>query len=462
MPSTNRRTNALEFAARFGDEERFRVAFELAGTGIGLVDEYGRFFEVNEKLSDLFGISKEELIGKKLGNLPVPDGDTPALDPDRVTLKANLPIILERRFSSRQGQIVWVEISYERFTRQNGNSACFVVSLHDITERKLLQMELAKQASLDSLTNALNRSSFAERGEIELLRSGRHRYKVSLVMVDLDHFKNINDTFGHAVGDQVLSKFGDLVRSCLRMIDLFGRWGGEEFVILLPDTGPSDAKNVSERIRDSLDGWAAPCGARVTASLGVASYRTAEIFASLLDRADAAMFQAKQNGRNCVVVDGDDLRRESAPTVDRHASLELHWRKVYACGVPDLDAEHKSLFGIAKRLSMLRAERDSVALAAAVDELIAHIANHFKHEEILLELGRFPELEVHRLSHRKLLAFARDLAERFRQKETTAEALLDFVVQDLVARHMIVEDRKYFAWIKNGASSEKTDKSLVD
>lgn len=459
MPLANKRTNAREPAAQFGSEETFRIAFELAGTGIGLIDESGRFFEANKKLSDIFGISREELIGKKLSDLPVPDGDQPAMDPDRVTLKADPPIILERRFSSQPGHIVWVEISYERFIRQKGNSACFVVSFHDITERKLLQMELAKQASLDSLTNALNRSSFAERADIELLRSGRHRHDVSLVMVDLDRFKAINDTFGHAVGDRVLSKFGDLIRSCLRMIDLFGRWGGDEFVILLPDTGPSGARNVAERIRDSLEGWMAPCGTRVAASLGVVSHRTGESLAALLERADAAMFQAKQNGRNCVVLGVDDPCGEPAPIVDGHATLELHWRKMYACGVPDLDSEHMQLFGIAKQISMLRADRDGVALAAQVDELIAHIASHFKHEERMLELNRFPELEVHRLGHRKLLAFARDLAERFRQKETTADVLLDFVVQDLVARHMLIEDRKYFPWMKKVASSENVDKS---
>ena len=439
------------------DQEKFRVAFEMAGVGIGLVDQQRRFLEVNKKLSEIFAIAKEELLGMTIDALPVPAGDTPALHPGELVVTRDWPLIsFEKRFVTRQGKIVWVEVSYSPLTRQKGRPDVYIGSFHDITARKTLELALARQASVDPMTQALNRPIFAERADIELLRSGRHRYKLALVMVDLDHFKAINDTYGHAAGDQVLSIFGDMTRSCLRTMDLFGRWGGEEFLLLLPDTGPSGAKRVSERIRASLDSYRFPCGAQVTASFGVAARRASERLSALVDRADAAMYKAKQSGRNRVVADAEDVRRESTRKLDALGVFELHWRKLYSCGIDKIDTEHQQLFSIANRiLAFLSSDGGTVGMEPLVDELLTHVAIHFKHEEQLLEVRGFPELEAHRLSHRKLLAQALGLAEQFRHQRVTAGALLGFVIHDVVARHMIREDRKYYSWMRKSKSADK-------
>lgn len=439
------------------DQEKFRVAFEMAGVGIGLVDPQRRFFEVNKKLSEIFAIAKDELLRMTIDALPVPAEDTPALHPGEIVLTSARPLIpFEKRFVTRQGEIVWVEVSYSPLTGQRRRPDGYVVSFHDITARKTLELALARQASVDPMTQALNRPSFTERAGIELLRSGRHRYKLSLVMVDLDHFKAINDTYGHAAGDQVLSIFGDMTRSCLRTMDLFGRWGGEEFLLLLPDTGPAGAKRVSERIRASLEACTFPCGAQVTASFGVAARRAGERLATLVDRADAAMYQAKQSGRNRVVADTEDVRRESTRKQDAIGVFELHWRKLYSCGIDKIDTEHEQLFSIANRiLALLSSDGGTVGMEPLVDELLAHVATHFEHEEQFLEVAGFPELDAHRLNHRKLLAHARGLAEQFRQQQVTAGALLGFVIHDVVATHMIREDRKYFSWMRKPKSTDK-------
>jgi diguanylate cyclase (GGDEF)-like protein/hemerythrin-like metal-binding protein/PAS domain S-box-containing protein len=442
--------------------EKFRLAFEMAGVGMGLVDQQRRFFEVNKKLSEIFAIAKEELLRMTIDALPVPAGDTPALHPAEIVLKSDRPLIpFEKRFVTRQGEIVWVEVSYSPLAGQRGRPDVYIVSFHDITARKTLELALARQASVDPMTQALNRPSFAERASIELLRSGRHRYKLSLVMVDLDHFKAINDTYGHAAGDQVLSIFGDMTRSCLRMMDLFGRWGGEEFLLLLPDAGPAGAKRVSERIRASLESYRFPCGAQVTASFGVAARRAGENLGALVDRADAAMYEAKQSGRNRVVVDAEDVRRESTRKRDSVGVFELHWRKLYSCGIDKIDTEHEQLFAMANRiLAALSSAGDTADMKPLVDDLLTHIATHFEHEEQLLEVAGFPELEAHRLNHRKLLAHARDLAEQFRQQQAAAGALLGFVIHDVVATHMIRDDRKYYSWMRKTKSAGKGKQRL--
>jgi diguanylate cyclase (GGDEF)-like protein/hemerythrin-like metal-binding protein/PAS domain S-box-containing protein len=448
------RTDKGQTVFNFTTEETFRAAFELAGVGMGLVDEHGRFFEVNIKLCEFFKIPREEMIGMTLSDLPVAKGESPALDPNTAAQLSGSPdALFERRFALAHGNQVWAEVSYGPVWGPDDKPEFFIATFHNITERKLLQSSLEKQALLDPLTLALNRLSFDQRANSELLRSGRHGYSLSLIMADLDFFKIVNDTYGHGAGDQVLGTFGRIVRECLRSMDLFGRWGGEEFLILLPDTGPSGAKRVSERIRISLEEHKFQTGAHATVSLGIVARRSGEGFSSLLERADAAMYQAKENGRNQVFVDPNDQGNEYARKPDRLGNLELHWRKAYCCGVPEIDAEHQHKFDIANRiLFALNFDPDSPEIAVLVDELLAHITEHFEHEDRMLEARGFPGAAEHAETHRRLITQANELATRYKNKETTAGALIGFVIQDVVATHILHEDRKYFAWVKKPAA----------
>lgn len=432
-------------------QERFRFAFELAGTGMGFVDPRGKFFEVNQKLCDLFGFAKEELLRMTLSDLPVPMGDTPAQYVSRIA--AEFPrTAFEKRFVSRQGIVVWAEVSYGPVFALPDQPACSLACFHDITERKLHQIALEQQAWLDPLTRAFNRLCFEDRASIELLRADRHHSRLSLVLIDLDHFKQVNDNYGHPAGDEVLRIFGEITRSCLRVMDLLGRWGGEEFLILLPDTGPASARRVSERIRTLLESYSFPSGARVTASLGVATLRVEDSFASLVARADAAMYQAKQGGRNRVVVNADDMRLRFTRRPDRLGLPELRWRKLYASGLPQIDIEHQGLFEAANRvISALGADGERGEVAPLITNLLARIADHFEHEEKLLEGYGYPQFETHRRSHRKLLDQANKLVDRYQQKEATAGALMGFVIHDVVARHMNHEDQEFLVWLKDSA-----------
>lgn len=183
----------------------------------------------------------------------------------------------------------------------------------EIEERERLAMELQRLATVDELTGLFGRRHFMHLAERELTRRHRTHGPVTAIMVDLDRFKRVNDTHGHAVGDSVLRKVGDVLRSELRALDLAGRLGGEEFAVLLPDTPLDAGQDIAERLREATAacGLSLPNGdtLRFTASFGVAEHDAHESLDSLLHRADTALYEAKRAGRNRVmttpVLDGE-------------------------------------------------------------------------------------------------------------------------------------------------------------
>ncbi len=175
----------------------------------------------------------------------------------------------------------------------------------EIEERERLAMELQRLATVDELTGLFGRRHFMHLAERELTRRHRTHGPVTAIMVDLDRFKQVNDTHGHAIGDCVLRKIGDVLRSELRALDLAGRLGGEEFAVLLPDTPEDAGQDIAERLREATAacGLSLPNGdtLRFTASFGVAEHSADESLDSLLHRADTALYEAKRAGRNRVM-----------------------------------------------------------------------------------------------------------------------------------------------------------------
>jgi diguanylate cyclase (GGDEF)-like protein len=180
---------------------------------------------------------------------------------------------------------------------------------------------LSEVSSRDSLTGLYNRWFVLEKIDSELNRAMRHGSPVSLLMLDLDHFKRINDTWGHSAGDQVLQAIGRLLRDSCRVYDVPGRYGGEEFCIVLPETKTGNTTVVAERIRQRLASSELPCGSgaiAVTASIGIAGMDSPDAGVlspgELIERADRALYAAKNRGRNRVEMWSSAL----------HASGETH------------------------------------------------------------------------------------------------------------------------------------------
>jgi diguanylate cyclase (GGDEF)-like protein len=178
-------------------------------------------------------------------------------------------------------------------------------SFEDITERVLLSKELHLQASTDYLTGVANRRSLMERLQREFERCRRHpAQRCAVLSIDLDHFKHVNDHWGHATGDAVLQHVARLMQQTTRQNDLVARSGGEEFTLLLPDTGPEEALALAERLRERIESRPVLANGQpvaITLSVGVSLIRPTDLqLDDVLARADQALYLAKDAGRNAV------------------------------------------------------------------------------------------------------------------------------------------------------------------
>jgi len=428
--------------------ERYRLAFEFANVGIGIADLDGKILEANQSLASLLGYSSAKLREMNVKELWALENPTQAqADFDLSAGSEQLKQVVERHVVRENGDIVLAEVTRGMVSCRAGNPRYFTFTVRDITETRRIQAMLEEQASTDALTGAMNRRRIEERGRFELMRSDRYGNKLSLIMIDLDHFKAVNDAHGHRAGDLVLKGFCEIARGLLRSIDILGRWGGEEFVALLPETSIAGAEIVAERMRAVLEVFRFENGIRITASLGVASHREDEEFSSLQGRADACLYQAKLGGRNQVVLDPEDLATEVTAGSAAPVLLRLHWRPAYLCGEPAIDADHLALFGMANRIiASVTAKTGGTDSLDLFRELIRHLDEHFAHEEQSLLAAGYPGAAEHVQIHRDLGERARNLAERLERGEGSEVFLLRFLVHDIVAKHMVIEDKKFFNW----------------
>jgi diguanylate cyclase (GGDEF)-like protein len=165
--------------------------------------------------------------------------------------------------------------------------------------------ELELLAYTDPLTSAYNRRYFLSAARKEILRSARYGHSLTLLMVDIDHFKSVNDTYGHDIGDEALKVTVTTLLKALRSEDILGRFGGEEFIVLLPETNAVGAELIAQRIRQVVSEIIINTGQETvsfTVSIGVSEFQDNETIEALQKRADEALYKAKENGRNCVVI----------------------------------------------------------------------------------------------------------------------------------------------------------------
>lgn len=180
-----------------------------------------------------------------------------------------------------------------------------VLKERQLTKERVRMMEkLQRLAVTDGLTKLFNSRSFYSQLETEVDRFNRYKHPLALLLLDLDHFKNYNDAFGHLEGDKVLVRFSQIIKSCLRTNDSAYRYGGEEFTVILPETAGAEARTVAQRIRSALESerFAPENGqnVQITISIGVTEYHAKEELSTFIQRADKAMYVSKQNGRNKV------------------------------------------------------------------------------------------------------------------------------------------------------------------
>ncbi|MDH5681464.1 MAG: GGDEF domain-containing protein, partial [Spirochaetota bacterium] len=168
---------------------------------------------------------------------------------------------------------------------------------HELNEKNL---ELKRLSVTDKLTQLYNRNRIDEILDYEIKQSSRHDRDLSIIMIDLDHFKSVNDQLGHQVGDEVLKEFAGLMREMSRTTDTVGRWGGEEFIVISPNCSGDEIMYLAEKLRKSVESHGFKGVGVMTCSCGVSSYEPGDDEISMLKRADEALYQAKSEGRNRV------------------------------------------------------------------------------------------------------------------------------------------------------------------
>lgn len=316
---------------------------------------------------------------------------------------------------------------------------------HFLVDEELFR-SLEQLASTDLLTSAWNRRHFQSVVEGEIHRSTRYGHPVSLLLLDIDHFKKVNDTFGHPVGDQVLREVANCIRSTIRLSDSLTRWGGEEFLVLMPNTGLSSSTALAERVRECIATHTFDGIGTVTASIGVAEYISSNSLDQWVDRADRAMYRAKDKGRN--QVQADPARNEACSSTEHleGSFLKLVWSEAYCCGHPTIDSQHRHLFVLANELlDAVISNRPNDETQQSVTNLLSSILEHFHDEEDALDGVKFSGLINHQKKHEALVEKALELQQAFQTGKLSIGSLFQFLAHDVVATHMLKDDREFFS-----------------
>ena len=301
--------------------ELFRTLVDSAADGILVVGPGQRIVYANAAADAMFGLPPGELAGLPLAELlperaraghgALVDGFASGDGAARTMEERGTEIAALRA----DGSEFPVHISILRLgaagpgTGKSGGGAPLLAAIvRDVGRQNALEAELTRLARQDTLTGIDNRRTFTAAVNREIARTNRYGRPLALAMIDIDRFKRVNDSFGHAAGDAVIRHVVQTVAFGLRRHDLFGRWGGEEFAVALPEADPDCAGAIAERIRRSVEesplrsptggGWPIP----VTVSIGIAVLAPGETLDAFADRADRAMYEAKRAGRNRVSV----------------------------------------------------------------------------------------------------------------------------------------------------------------
>lgn len=267
-------------------------AFKGMSDGVLILDDQNRIADFNPAAQKIMDFLSIDMIGEKLSDLCEVELATKILMEN--TAK---PLHLKK-----DGRSNFYDLRISHLSDRKKRAVGRILSFRDITKQKQMEAQLKYYATTDSLTGILNRRHFNHMAEIELHRCIRYNNPLSLCMIDIDHFKNVNDNYGHDIGDLVMKEMVKVCQQILREADLFSRWGGEEFVLLLPETDLESASEVAERLRSSIEKTVVETSGgklSITISIGVVQVETTSTaLEEGLKNADMAMYHAKGSGRN--------------------------------------------------------------------------------------------------------------------------------------------------------------------
>jgi diguanylate cyclase (GGDEF)-like protein/PAS domain S-box-containing protein len=274
------------------------TALENSSDVVMITDAQRRIIYVNGGFEKQSGYDREEVLGQTASLLQSGEHNSEFYENMWETIKAGdvfHATVIER---AKDGSRFYLDETITPINDSKGNVTHYVADGQDITNHVRIERDLKRLATTDWLTELPNRRKIEDLIDQEMERSRRYCHDLSLIMFDVDWFKTVNDRYGHEAGDRVLVALAELLANFLRASDQLGRWGGEEFMILGPETDLAGARELAERIRKTVAAVEFPGVGSVTASFGVTVQRTDDSARTVTERADWALYNAKENGRN--------------------------------------------------------------------------------------------------------------------------------------------------------------------
>jgi diguanylate cyclase (GGDEF)-like protein/PAS domain S-box-containing protein len=293
-------------------ETTYRMLVDSAKSVIIRIDTKGKVRFFNKFAQLFFGLEEHEVLGKNIIDIVTPEeGNSGEVFKEMIQdikFHPDLYSTYETEAIRPNGRHVWISWTNGALTSRDGEVTEVICIGSDITERKFAEDEFKRLAHTDILTGLSNRHHFTEKLLTEIHRFNRNHKPFSFIMADIDHFKLVNDTYGHDCGDFVLKKISEVMKDSVRRIDIVGRWGGEEFVMILPETNLTGGRFTAEKVRTNISTNSYNHKNHViavTMSFGVSLYDHEMVMDEIVTSADRCLYRAKMAGRNRVVTEYD-------------------------------------------------------------------------------------------------------------------------------------------------------------
>ncbi len=435
----------LDEEALRNSEEKYRLIAENMSDAIWVYKySCNQITYMSPSIRGISGYDPDDLEGRPLGASLAPQEEQQLqafVENSKAAFLANpeksTTYLAEFQQRHKNGHIFWIEQSLRFYYDVNGDLEVYGIA-RNIDERKKAE----NLSYRDQLTGLYNRHFFDNLVYQEIEQADRYQDDLSMVLLDLDFFKRVNDTYGHPIGDEVLKYTAHMVSGVIRKADIFVRFGGEEFIVLMPRTDWQGAALVAEKIRKTMSENSHQVVGRQTVSIGIAQRLEHETFPHWYQRVDEALYKAKQNGRNCAIVANHTITK-------KEMLVKHHWRNEWDSGNPFIDGQHRELNDYCNLLiEQILENEPRHQIDKALDSFLNFVQKHFSDEEKILDSRHYPQLNEHREIHQFLLDKANRLNKSYREGTVSPSIFFSFIVDDVLRNHLQKEDRKFYPYVK--------------
>lgn len=422
--------------------ESMKQMNESIGDVMGRCEVNGTIRYITPSVTRIFGYLQDEVIGMDLTYF-VDDKSRIAIEKAIACAKDDMKEVYnECLVLSKYRGNIWTELSVNPIII-NGSCIGIVFRCSDISDRKKAEEIMVDAINKDGLTGIYNRRFIDEAIEQCLAKEKKSNQTVSILMLDIDFFKRVNDKYGHSAGDAVLIKISNIMKGLVRSSDYVARFGGEEFMIILHNTDKISAFVLAERIRRAIEKYRFEIVGKVTISIGI-TYCTKKTTKEILyEKADKALYIAKERGRNQSAI-------YCEKSIDMCSEESLSWNKKWTSGNLEIDNQHKKLFDYLKEIVELKEDKyQGNSVGDILLKINGELLAHFSYEESILKTIKFPELQEHIEKHNRISQEIDKLGMLVKNQFTMDTVIIAQLLSDCIIEHLESEDMKYFTYLSN-------------